>query len=728
VKTPLALHTMSDWRSRSLGWFQNSGALNNKEHALQTFKDYLEWDEFSTLRLHESITVQFNEEGSLGIKIGVEHGHDAGAATIHYIQGLNNSDDQGNARQLDALAQLRFGDVVTHVNGQSIVQMDTPSVLGVLKNPARPMKITVMRHNSEFHQAVENGDKGYAEDVVVVRKDVARYVPTTVSPEDLRDLVFFDAGKYGSRSHGDLDTSTTDDDASTTDEDLQSLPSPRKTRKKKHNSNDLELLSDSESCGSSDSSASASSSDDDDVADALGGGPSVDALEREHPSPSSASNGDSYNAKTVRRVQRKLTSVLLALTRRLQQSSGYAQGMHSIVALFLGAGLSEEKAFWLMVTIVENLCERGFYASNAGSRAGAVGNSMSGLPSVRKPGARRDSCSVPSEKHPDAKPRKSRATSAYHDISVMLQETEVAIQLLKRTWPILQEPHPTESSKKSPRLRRRGSKSGQPEPTSPYSPAGALAATEGIQMISPSVLIPLFVGSVPLAVTLAIWDDLFHAQRDSSGKLIGGGSVTLLQAFVTILDMQYKDFEAICTSRRPESTRVYAMLAANLSQIDPHEFLSKFEINKATLTADIIDQCRVEARKILTLQAERRRRTVRMQNVMVQFGDWAADYTKAAKQYKREFGGYLSHLSDAQEDKAQSFKVLWNGVRVLETVQRRAACERGLLFLTRARFAFVFRPCREVPLLAWGWVAMELEQIRHFPWWRQSCKSLVEVP
>ena len=139
---------MSDWRRRSQDWFDKSGAADNQASSVQTYKDYLKWDEFSTLRLHDSVSVDFQEEGSLGIKIGVERGDEPDAATIHYIQGLNDVDDQGNPRQLDALGKLRVGDVITHVNRRSIVLMETPDVLSLLKNPERPMVITVMRHNS----------------------------------------------------------------------------------------------------------------------------------------------------------------------------------------------------------------------------------------------------------------------------------------------------------------------------------------------------------------------------------------------------------------------------------------------------------------------------------------------------------------------------------------------------------------------------------------------------
>eukprot|EP00750_Incisomonas_marina_P025410 INCI5400.1.p1 GENE.INCI5400.1~~INCI5400.1.p1 ORF type:complete len:826 (-),score=134.08 INCI5400.1:951-3428(-) len=352
--------------------------------------------------------------------------------------------------------------------------------------------------------------------------------------------------------------------------------------------------------------------------------------------------------------------------------------MHSIVALFLGAGLNEERAFWMMVTIVEQLCERGFYASSAGTRVEVAVGSVRGLANKSlsqshgdgtpgcSPTSRRDSSSTPSVRPALGTPRTSRATSAYHDISVMLQETEVAVQLLKLSWPVLQPATATASQGKqrssifkAPGWR--SSKSAEDTASAGLpsgNPAGIRAVAEGIRMISPSVLIPLFVGCVPLAVTLIIWDDLFNVRRDSNGRLLSGGSVTLLQAFVTLLDMQYKSFEAICTSRRPESTRIYAMLSANLAQIDPVEFRTAFESIKASVTADRIEECRNQARKILTFEAERRRRTVRLQNVMARFNAWARHYPTAGQQYQREFGGHLSHLGEAQDDKAPAFAVM----------------------------------------------------------------------
>ena len=367
--------SVGGWRSRSNDWFETCGGADNERESVQTYADYLKWDEFSTLRLHESVTVAFKEDGSLGIKVGVERGDEKDAPTIHYIQGLNNTDDQGNARQLDALAQLRVGDVLTNVNGTSIVQLDTREVMGLLKNPVRPIEITVMRHNNKFQRAVEEGDKGFAADIVVVRKDVARYVPTTVSPDDLRDLVFFEHEKEGSgaasspKSVGDI--STTDDEASITDDDL--LLSGRddadgRARRRNRSRSSVELLSDSESCSSEDPSTG----EDDMLGDALSGGGALGAgiMASAGTDTGGAASSSSFDrdAKTVRRVQRRLTNVLMAVTRRLQQTSGYAQGMHSIVALLLGAGLSEERAFWVMATIVERLCERGFYASSAGKR------------------------------------------------------------------------------------------------------------------------------------------------------------------------------------------------------------------------------------------------------------------------------------------------------------------------------------------------------------------------
>ena len=71
-----------------------------------------------------------------------------------------------------------------------------------------------------------------------------------------------------------------------------------------------------------------------------------------------------YAKYTSQETKNKMFRILYSYAKR-NMDTGYCQGINFIVYYFLELGFSEERAFWMLVYIVDNLIPKGYYNSMA---------------------------------------------------------------------------------------------------------------------------------------------------------------------------------------------------------------------------------------------------------------------------------------------------------------------------------------------------------------------------